>query len=209
MAQPASSNFFLDNDDLRFQLGLVDWDTLVDLQEQMFLDDDRFTNGADGRAFYQDILTALGEYIAKEIAPWEHELDSQHPTFKDGDVTDTPRMQTILKGLADLGAMSITLPRRLGGMNTPIMVQNVLFEMMTRADASVTGQFGFFGGIAGALQLYSSDEGSVTFVIRDARWARRPSSARRRSAAARGTAPRPPAPRGRPRAACPAPPRRG
>jgi alkylation response protein AidB-like acyl-CoA dehydrogenase len=164
MAQPASSNFFLDNDDLRFQLGLVDWDTLVDLQEQMFLDDDRFTNGADGRAFYQDILTALGEYIAKEIAPWEHELDSQHPTFKDGDVTDTPRMQTILKGLADLGAMSITLPRRLGGMNTPIMVQNVLFEMMTRADASVTGQFGFFGGIAGALQLYSSDEGSVTFV---------------------------------------------
>ena len=37
MAQPASSNFFLDNDDLRFQMSRFDWSTLVDLQEQLFL----------------------------------------------------------------------------------------------------------------------------------------------------------------------------
>ena len=54
MAQPASSNFFLDNDDLRFQLSIMDWDTLVDLQEQMFLDEDRLHSGADGRAFYEE-----------------------------------------------------------------------------------------------------------------------------------------------------------
>jgi alkylation response protein AidB-like acyl-CoA dehydrogenase len=164
MAQPASSNFFLDNDDLRFQLSQIDWDTLVDLQEQMFLDDDRINTGADGRAFYEDLMTALGEFIAKEVAPYEHELDRDHPHFKDGEVTDTPRMQTIMKGLADLGAMGITVPRRLGGMNCPILVSNVVYEMMTRADPSVTGHYGFFGGIAGSLLLYSSDEGSVDYV---------------------------------------------
>ena len=163
MAQPASSNFFLDNDDLRFQLGQVDWDTLVDLQERVFLDDDRHTSGSDGRAFYEELLTALGEFVAREIAPYERELDEQHPELKDGEVKDGARMRKILDGLAEMGAMAITAPRRLGGMNAPILVNNVLFEMMTRADSAVTGTFGFYAGISGSLQMYASDEGSVTF----------------------------------------------
>lgn len=163
MAQPASSNFFLDNDDLRFQMSLIDWDTLVDLQEQMFLDEDRYTNGKDAKASYDEMLTMLGEFIAKEVAPYEHELDTQHPAFKDGIVTDTPRMQKIFQGLSALGAMGLTTPRRLGGMNAPVLVQAILFELMTRADPSVTGHFGFYGGIASSLLLYSSHEGSVTY----------------------------------------------
>jgi large subunit ribosomal protein L2 len=47
MSQPASSNFFLDNDDLRFQLSRLDWGTLVDVQEQLFLDEDRLQSGAE------------------------------------------------------------------------------------------------------------------------------------------------------------------
>ena len=163
MAQPASSNFFLDNDDLRFQLGQLDWDTIVDLQERMFQDEDRYTSGADGRAFYEELLTALGAFIAKEIAPFEKELDEQHPVLKDGEVEDGARMKKVLNGLAEMGAMALTAPRRLGGMNVPIIVNNVLFEMLTRAASAVTGTFGFYAGIAGALQMYSSDEGSVTF----------------------------------------------
>ncbi len=164
MAQPASSNFFTDNDDLRFQLSQIDWDTLVDLQEQIFLDDDRLQSGADGRAFYEELMTAFGEFIAKEIAPHEHELDTQHPEFKDGEVTDAPRMKTVFKGLQDLGAFSLGLPRRLGGMNAPLLINSVIFEMLTRADASVTGHFGFYGGIAQALLFYASEEGSVEYV---------------------------------------------
>jgi len=163
MAQPASSNFFLDNDDLRFQLSQLDWDTLVDLQEQLFLDEDRLKDGAEGRASYEELLTALGEFIAKDIAPYERELDDQHPECKDGEVTDGPRMRTILSGLRAMGAMGIGSPRRLGGMNTPLVISNVIYEMMTRADASVTGQFGFYGGIAQALLLWSSMEGSVRY----------------------------------------------
>ena len=114
MAQPASSNFFLDNDDLRFQLSQVDWNTLVDLQEQLFLDEDRFTSGKDGQAFYEELLTALGAFVAREVAPHERELDEEHPTLKEGEVEDGARMQKIIEGLAGLGAMGLTLPRRLG-----------------------------------------------------------------------------------------------
>jgi hypothetical protein len=163
MAQPASSNFFLDNDDLRFQMSRFDWSTLVDLQEQLFLDEDRLTSGADGRAFYEEILTTLGEFLAREVAPHEHELDTQLPKFKDGEVDDGARMKKVFAGLANLGAFGITLPRRLGGMNAPLFINQILMELMTRADASVPGQFAFYGGIASALLFYSNEEGSVTY----------------------------------------------
>jgi alkylation response protein AidB-like acyl-CoA dehydrogenase len=163
MTQPTSPNFFLDNDDLRFQLSQLDWNTLVDLQEQLFLDDDRLSTGADGRAFYEEMLTTLGAFIAREIAPHERELDEQHPSLVDGKVDDGARMKKIFAGLAGLGAFGLTLPRRLGGTNAPLLINQILMELMTRADASVPGQFAFYGGIAQALLYYSNEEGSVTY----------------------------------------------
>jgi alkylation response protein AidB-like acyl-CoA dehydrogenase len=161
MATTTSTNFFLDNDDLRFQLSRVDWATLVELQESAFNDADAFKDPAEARAFYEDVLTSLGELIAKEIAPYERELDEQHPTIVNGDVVRPPRIEKILKLLHEMGAMQLTLPRRLGGSNAPLLIANVVMEMLARADASVTGEFGFYGGIAQALLFYSIEEGSV------------------------------------------------
>lgn len=161
MPTTTSTNFYLDNDDLRFQLSRIDWATLVELQESAFNDADAFKNPAEARAFYEDVLTSMGELIAKEIAPHERELDEQHPTLVDGDVVVPPRMKKILALLHEMGAFSLTLPRRLGGSNCPLIVANSLMEMLARADASVCGEFGFHGGIAQALLFYSIEEGSV------------------------------------------------
>jgi hypothetical protein len=161
MTRPASTNFFLDNDDLRFQLSRVDWKTLVELQESAFNDADGFKDPAEARAFYEDVLQSLGELVAKEIAPFERELDEQHPELKDGEVIVPARMKKIMQQLHEMGAMQLTLPRRLGGMNCPILISNILVEMITRADASVAGEVGFHGGIAQALLFYSLEEGSV------------------------------------------------
>lgn len=163
MAQPASSNFFLDNDDLRFQLSRLDWDTITKLQEEIFQDEDAFKSGAEARAFYEELLSSLGEFTAKEVAPYERELDEEHPEVKDGEVDDPPRMKKILKQLAELGAMGLSQPRRLGGTNAPLLVNSALVEMLTRADASLTGSFAFYGGIASSLMFYSTDEGSIEF----------------------------------------------
>jgi 3-(methylthio)propanoyl-CoA dehydrogenase len=161
MTRPASTNFFLDNDDLRFQLSRVDWGTLVELQEGAFNDADAFKDPAEARAFYEDVLTQLGELVAREIAPYERELDEEHPELVDGEVVTPPRMKKILGLLHEMGAFSLTLPRRVGGSNCPILVSNVLVEMFCRADASVAGEYGFHGGIAQALMFYSLEEGSV------------------------------------------------
>ncbi len=161
MAETPSTNFFTDNEDLKFQLSRIDWDTLVRVTEGGFADPDAFKSALEARASYEEILLMLGEFVAKEVAPHTRELDEQHPTLKDGEVTDGARMKTILNGLAELGAMGLTLPRRLGGMNAPLLVNSAFVEMLARADTAVVGEFGFFGGIAQALVFYSLEEGSV------------------------------------------------
>ncbi len=156
-----SRNFFTDNDDIRFHLDRVDWETLVPLVEDAFGDDDAFKSATEAKAFYLDLLTALGELVAKEVAPHWKELDEQHPVLKDGEVTDAPRMKTIMAKLAEMGAMGLTLPRRLGGMNAPLLVNMAFYEVLGRADVSCMSHYGFHGGIGQAMLLYALEEGSV------------------------------------------------
>lgn len=156
-----AKNFFTDNDDLRFQLEQIDWESIVPLVEDLHADEDGFKSADEAKAFYFEMLEALGEYVANEIAPHWQELDEQHPEIKDGEVADPPRMASIIKGLAEMGAMGLTLPRRLGGMNAPLLVANAFLEMLGRADVSCMSHYGFHGGIGQSMLLYSLEEGSV------------------------------------------------
>jgi alkylation response protein AidB-like acyl-CoA dehydrogenase len=156
-----SKNFFTDNDDLRFHLERVDWETLVPLVEDPYGDDDAFADASEAKEFYLQMLEALGEFAAKEIAPHWKELDEQHPVLEGGEVKDPPRIATIMKGLGQMGAMGMGLPRRLGGMNAPLLVNMALYEVLGRADVSCMSHFGFHGGIAQSMLLYSLEEGSI------------------------------------------------
>ena len=143
-----STNFFNDNEDLKFQLSQVPWDKLVPVVERLAKDEDGFSDAKEAEEFYLDILENLGSYIAQEIAPHTKELDEQHPILKDGEVTELARMATIMKGLSELGAMALALPRNAGGLNAPLLVASAVQEMLSRADVSVMSHFGFHAGIA-------------------------------------------------------------
>jgi len=152
-----SRNFYLDNEDLRFQVEQVPWGQLLPLV------DTEHASGANVQEHVQhqhELLVALGEYVAEQVAPFAHELDEQHPTLKDGEVEDAPRMKAIIEGLSQMGAMSIPFESRLGGLNMPIIISSVLSEMLARADVSVMTYAGFFSGMGLALGLHSVEEGS-------------------------------------------------
>ncbi len=156
------ANFFTDNEDLQFQFDNMDWDTVIDIVEAGFPDEEGYASNEEAVAFFRDVLTQMGEFIANEIAPHSKELDEQHPEILDnGEVKEPERMEKIMKALGELGAMGLSLPRRLGGMNAPLVVNSMLLEMLARADVSVMSHFGFHGGIASALLLYSIEEGST------------------------------------------------
>lgn len=158
------ANFFADNDDLQFyfEKGL-DWDPLARVSEWNFKAPDAPTTTADALDTYREFANLIGEFAGDEVAPFWHELDTQPPTLVDGEVTAGARMQTIFARMQELDLHTLALPREFGGMNTPLLLYFVVTEMLARADQSVTTHFGFHGGMAMAMLVFSIREGTTRF----------------------------------------------
>ena len=150
------ANFFEDNDDLRwyFDHG-IDWDPIVRTTEWNFKAEDAPESTAEAVDTYRDFLSVIGEFVASEIAPHTHELDSQHSKLVDGEVEMGARMQTIFDRIQELELHWMTLPREFGGMNTPILLYFLSAELMARGDQSVMTHHGFHGGMAMAMLVFS------------------------------------------------------
>lgn len=155
-----AKSFYLDNDDLRFQIEHQDWAAMYPYVEPDPKDEDAPRNTEESLALYHEFLRTIGEYIAEKIDPKTHLLDEEHPTLKDGEMIDAPTMREFVKGLSDLGAMAMPFPRHVGGYNMPWLVANAVCEMTARADVSLMTYYGFFAGIGLAFQFFSLEEGA-------------------------------------------------
>lgn len=158
------ANFFADNDDLQyyFEKGL-DWDPLVRISEWNFKAADAPETVADALDVYKEFANLIGEFAADEIAPHWHELDTQPPTLVDGEALPGARMQAIFERMKELDLHALALPREFGGMNSPLLLYFVVSELLARADQSVMTHFGFHGGMAMAMLVFSVREGSTKF----------------------------------------------
>jgi alkylation response protein AidB-like acyl-CoA dehydrogenase len=160
MGQAMAKNFYLDNDDLKFQLENIDWDRLFPLVEPDNTDPEAPKNAAEAKVLYQEFLQSLGEFIAEKIDPKVHLLDEQHPTLKDGEMIDPPAMKEFMRGLADMGATALPFPRHVGGFNMPWTVTNIVTEMVARADVSLMTYYSFLSGFGMIFQLFALEEGN-------------------------------------------------
>lgn len=155
-----AKNFFLDNEDLKFQLDNLDWDRLFPLVEPDTSDPEAPKNAQEARVLYEEFLRSLGEFIAEKIDPKTHLLDEQHPTLKDGEMHDPPIMKEFMKGLVEMGATALPFPRHVGGFNMPWTVTNMVTEMVARADVSLMTYYSFFSGFGMVFQIFALEEGS-------------------------------------------------
>lgn len=157
-----SKNFFLDNDDLKFNVENQDWELLFPLVEPDPTDPDAPPNIAEAKVLYFEFLHSLGEFIAEKIDPKTHLLDEEHPTLRDGEMHDAPTMQEFIKGLSEMGAMAMPFSRKVGGFNLPWLVVNAVTEMCARADVSLMTYYNFFSSIGIAFRHFAIEEGSFT-----------------------------------------------
>jgi len=170
-----SSNFFRDNDDLMFQFrhGLR-WDELVSLVENGYTLPDGPKNLEEAYSFYEQMMDATGEYVAKEIAPKADAIDAKGTRLEGGEVVFSPELEQVFQGMGELGLFGISTPRELGGLNGPLALYFVANELMARGDVSVMTHFGFHGGVSSSLLIYSIREGSTRFEdgrLVETRWA--------------------------------------
>ena len=160
-----STNYYLDNEDMRFYVERgIDWEPLIRLTERDFKGPDAFEDAQSARTFYVDVLEMFGKFVANEVAPHTRALDSDPLHIdEDGDVHASPAFEAIFEKAKELGLHMLAIPRDLGGMNAPLLLYMLNAELLARADASTMTHFGFHGGIALALLVYSIHEGTTTF----------------------------------------------
>ena len=160
------ANFYDDNEDLKFYVEkYIDWEPLVRLTEFDYRLAGGFENAEDALDFYKSVLDLVGKFAASEIAPHAARIDREHPYLEDGVVKFPPVLQNITDQIKELELHGMCLPRDLGGMNCPFLLFLLTSEMLSRADVSVSAHFGFHGGIAMAMLLFSVMEGTTEFDI--------------------------------------------
>lgn len=159
-----SSNFFRDNDDLLFQFrhGLK-WSEIVELTENGYTLPDGPKDLEEAYAFYEQLMDATGEFVAKEVAPRANRIDQKGTKLVDGEVVFSEELDAIFDGMKELGLFGLSTPRELGGLNGPLALYFVANELIARGDVSVMTHFGFHGGISSSLLIYSIREGSAEF----------------------------------------------
>jgi alkylation response protein AidB-like acyl-CoA dehydrogenase len=158
------ANFLNDNPDLQYYLDRgIDWPRIVELTEFGFADPEGFENLDDALESYRDILNLIGEFAAEEIAPHAKAIDEKGSKLVDGKVEHSPEFEAIFKQAKELDLYGMCLPRTLGGLNCPVLLQSLTTEIFSRADVSVMAHFGFHSGIAAAMLVFSIMEGSTKF----------------------------------------------
>ena len=158
------ANFYDDNADLKYYVEkYIDWEPLARLTEYDFKLKGGFENTSEALDFYTSVLDLIGNFTANEIAPVAAQIDREHPFLEDGIVKFPPALQNIFDQIKDMELHSMCVPRDIGGMNCPLLLFMLSSEMLSRADVSVSAHFGFHTGIAMAMLLFSTMEGTTTF----------------------------------------------
>lgn len=171
------ANFYDDNEDLRWYIDRgIDWADLVKITEYEWRAPDHPESVEAAVDLYRDVLRLIGEYAAEAVAPVAREIDKDKPRVEGGEVVHPAAFDQAMAGLKDMEVYGMCLPRELGGMNLPFIAYMASIELIGRADVSVVAHYGFHGGIAMALLLYSVLEGSTEFDaaegrIKSTRWA--------------------------------------
>ncbi len=155
----AVSNFYLDNDDLRFHMErMVNWEPIVELRESIGSEVCPYDSIEEVIETYLDMLAdPIGELTAERIAPRAAEVDEEGCKLVDGEVILSEATQRNLQDLKDADLMGITLPLQYGGLNFPTTFYTAATEIISRGDASLMNLFGL-QGIAETIYLFASEE---------------------------------------------------
>ena len=164
------SNYFRDNDDLAYYLETgADWPAIVGVSEYGYRSPDGFKDPAEAKAFYREMLEAVGELAANVVAPRASRLDREESRVEDGEVIESDALREVSAAMREAELPKLCLPRELGGLNAPLLVYFLSTELMARADVSFMTHYSFHGAMGMAMLAFSVREGTTAFDVASGR----------------------------------------
>ena len=163
------ANFYNDNRDLKFHLTHPMMQKLVMLKERNFTDKASFDYAPldfeDAMDSFERVLEVVGEISGDIIGPNAESIDAEGPRVVDGRVIYAKGTQVNLDALIKAGLLGITLPRRFGGLNFPIVPYIMAADIVSRADAGFVNIWGL-QDCAETLNEFASEEQKERWLTR-------------------------------------------
>jgi 3-(methylthio)propanoyl-CoA dehydrogenase len=161
------ANFYSDNKDLRFHLTHPVMEKIVHLKERNFSEKQEFEfapqDFEDAMDSYDKVLEVIGEISGDIIAPNAEGIDSEGPKVIDGHVQYAGGTVLNLDALVKSGLMGMSLPRRFGGLNFPIVPYIMAADIVSRADAGFVNIWGL-QDCAETINEFASEEQKAEYL---------------------------------------------
>lgn len=163
------ANYFLDTPGYKHHLHHPLMKRIVELKERNYTDKDKYNYAPfdfeDAMDSYEKVLEIVGEICDEIIAPNAEGVDHEGPTVKDGRVTYAPGTQINLDAVRKASLMGITMPRRYGGLNFPVVPYIMIADMVSRADAGFENLWGL-QDCAETLYEFGNEEQRQSYIPR-------------------------------------------
>ena len=133
------ANFYLDNPSLKHHLHHPLMKRIMELKERNYTEKDRFDyapfNYEDALDSYEKVMEIAGEVFGDIVAPNAEAVDATGPTVVNNRVFYAQETVENLNVIKQAGLMGLSMPRRYGGLNFPMVTFIMASEMAARADA--------------------------------------------------------------------------
>ncbi|MFK5958586.1 MAG: acyl-CoA dehydrogenase family protein [Lutibacter sp.] len=139
-------NFFKDTPNFKFYLQHPIVQKVVKLKERGFVESEEYDyaplNHEDAIDSYEKILDIVGEICGETIAENAESVDIEGPHIENNEVVYAKGTTADYNALYDAGLIGMSLPRKYGGLNFPLLPYVMAAEMVARADAGFANIWG-------------------------------------------------------------------
>lgn len=163
------TNFYLDNKDLQIQFDHPLMDRIVALRERDFREKEAYDYAPqhfeDAIDSYHRVMELAGEICGDVIAANAEGVDHEGPHHTGDRVAYASGTKENLKAMQAAGLDGMSLPRRFGGLNLPLVASIMTNEMIARADAGFQNVWGL-QDCAETLNEFGSEEQKAEYLTR-------------------------------------------
>lgn len=132
-------NYYSDHPELKFHLAHPLMKRIVELKEVDYRDKDQYKEAPasleEALENYDLVMEIAGDVAANIIAPNSESVDEEGPHLEDGRMIYASKTFENLEAMNKAGLNGVSMPRRYGGMNFPIVAFSMLSEIVAAADA--------------------------------------------------------------------------
>lgn len=163
------ANFYTDNKDLKFHLTHPLMKKIINMKEENFKDagvyDYAPMDYEDTMDSYEKVMEIVGDICGNIIAENADSVDTEGPKLINNEVVYAKGTKENYDALVNAGLIGMSLPRKYGGLNFPIVPYIMADEIVSRADAGFANIWGL-QDCAETIHEFASEELKDEFLPR-------------------------------------------